>query len=106
MAGYDKWICKDNGDGTKTWERKTFRIATEGELSQEKKVKKAWTEAGLTYFLQTLEAGVDRCEYIYLPETGDEIITIFYKGGGYHEVNVTADSKVGAIYDIMRANIW
>lgn len=51
----------------------------------------------LGWLLSQTRDGVEYCEL-----GDDEIVTIYYKGGGTHKVNVHLDSYAAIVYDVAK----
>lgn len=64
--------------------------------------KRQFVENELNVCLKAADIGVDHLEYVKRDEYSPEIVTICYVGGGRRTVNVSADSRLAIIYDVLR----
>jgi len=64
--------------------------------------KRRFVENELNACLKAANIGVDHLEYVKRDACSPEIVTICYVGGGRRTVNVSGDSHLAIIEDVMR----
>lgn len=65
-------------------------------VEEDREDRKLFVE-NLGWLLSQTREGVERCEL-----DDKDIVTIYYKGGGVHKVNVHLDSYAAIVYDVAK----